>query len=294
MEMVGYARVSSIDQNWRIQVDALKAAGCTKLFTEKKSGTSLKERTVFDECMAYLREGDTLVVTRIDRLTRSILDLQKLLLKLKKKKVNLKATEQPIDTGSASGKAFLDMLGVFAEFETNLRRERQLEGVARAKEEGKYKGRKPTAQAKSKLVIQLVTQGLTRQAVAKQLNIGVASVYRILKNHKEESSLEIPQNTESQKKVAVIEVWLSVENNSKFVRGKNQSREEIERYCFSQYDMKKTSADSWDYTLKIPHTSDEELDEIIDEIIAEASGIADSRNGFIEMDVVEPSTGKSW
>lgn len=294
MELVGYARVSSTDQNWRIQVDALKAAGCTKLFTEKKSGTSLKKRMVFDECMAYLREGDTLVVTRIDRLTRSILDLQKLLLKLRKKKVNLKATEQPVDTGSASGKAFLDMLGVFAEFETNLRRERQLEGVARAKEEGKYKGRKPTAQAKSKLVMQLVTQGLTRQIVAKQLNIGVASVYRILKNHKVENMVGIPQNIEPQKKIAVIEVWLSIENNSKFVRGKNKSREDIEQFCFAQYSMKKVSNDSWDYTLEIPYHTDEELDEIIDDIICEASSIADSRNGFIEMTVTEPLTGKAW
>ena len=184
MELVGYARVSSTDQEWCIQVDALKAVGCTTVFTEKKSGTTLKERAAFDECMTYLRKGDTLVVTRVDRLTRSILDLQTLLVKLREKQIHLKATEQPIDTSSASGKAFLDMLGVFAEFETNLRRERQLEGVARAKKEGKYKGRKPTAQAKSLEVIQLISKGYTRKAVADHLNIGVASVFRILKLHK--------------------------------------------------------------------------------------------------------------
>ena len=99
---------------------------------------------------------------------------------LKNEGIELKALEQPVDTGTASGKAFLDMLGVFAEFETNLRKERQLEGIAKAKAEGKYKGRKPTARAKSKQVLDLISQGMTRQAAADELGIGVASVYRIL------------------------------------------------------------------------------------------------------------------
>jgi DNA invertase Pin-like site-specific DNA recombinase len=90
----------------------------------------------------FLRRGDTLVVTRIDRLARSMRDLQNLVHELREKGAHLKATEQPIDTGSAAGKAFLDMLGVFAEFETNLRRERQLEGIADAKARGVYQGRK--------------------------------------------------------------------------------------------------------------------------------------------------------
>jgi len=89
-----------------------------------------------------------LVITRIDRLARSLRDLQNLVHDLKESGIELKATEQPIDTSTAAGKAFLDMLGVFAEFETNLRKERQLEGIEKAKTEGKYKGRKPTAQAK--------------------------------------------------------------------------------------------------------------------------------------------------
>ena len=108
--------------------------------------------------MDYLREGDTLVVTRIDRLARSLRDLQNLVHDLKDEGIELKALEQPVDTGTASGKAFLDMLGVFAEFETNLRKERQLEGIAKAKAEGKYKGRKPTARAKSKQVLDLIGQ----------------------------------------------------------------------------------------------------------------------------------------
>ena len=126
-------------------------------------------------------------MTRIDRLSRSLRDLQNLVYQLKEKHIHLKATEQPIDTSSAAGKAFFDRLGEFAEFETNLRRERQLEGVAKAKADGKYKGRQPTARAKAYDVIRLIEEGFTREGVAKNLNIGIASVYRILKTHKEKN-----------------------------------------------------------------------------------------------------------
>ena len=105
------------------------------------SGTG---RTELQVLLDFLQPGDTLVVTRIDRLARSMKDLQDIVHELKAKGVALKATEQPVDTGSAAGKAFLDMLGVFAEFETNLRRERQLEGIKAAKARGVYKGRKPS------------------------------------------------------------------------------------------------------------------------------------------------------
>jgi DNA invertase Pin-like site-specific DNA recombinase len=187
MALVGYARVSTIDQDHQIQVTALKNAGCEKIFSEKKSGATLWNRPEFEKCMDYLREGDTLIVVRIDRLARSLRDLQNLVHDLKQQGIEIKAIEQPIDTRSAAGKAFLDMLGVFAEFENNLRRERQLEGIARAKEEGKYKGRKPTARAKSEQVIHLISQGYTREAAAEKLGIGVASVYRILKDYRAEN-----------------------------------------------------------------------------------------------------------
>ena len=180
MALIGYARVSTTDQNYELQIEALKQAGCKKIFSEKISGTTI-DRPELELCLGYLREGDTLLVTRIDRLARSLRDLQNLVYDLRKKGIELKAIEQPIDTSSAAGKAFLDMLGVFAEFETNLRKERQLEGIAKAKAEGKYKGRKPTAKEKAEQVHALTEQGMTRQAVADQLGIGVASVYRVLK-----------------------------------------------------------------------------------------------------------------
>jgi DNA invertase Pin-like site-specific DNA recombinase len=141
LTVIGYARVSTTDQHLEIQIAALKAAGCDVIRSEKRSGTSTKGRTELQTVLDFIREGDALVVTRIDRLARSIGDLQDIVRAVKAKGASLKATEQPIDTTTAAGKAFLDMLGVFAEFETSLRRERQAEGIAKAKAASVYKGR---------------------------------------------------------------------------------------------------------------------------------------------------------
>jgi DNA invertase Pin-like site-specific DNA recombinase len=122
-------------------------AGCEVVREEKRSGTTRERRQELDTLLTFMRRGDTLMVTRIDRLARSIGDLQDIVRALKAKDIALKATEQPIDTSTAAGKAFLDMLGVFAEFETNLRRERQMEGITAAKARGVYKGRKPSIDA---------------------------------------------------------------------------------------------------------------------------------------------------
>src|SRR5499433_3062219 len=175
----GYARVSTTDQALSIQEAALKAAGCGAIRAEKRSGATRDGRHELQLLLEFMREGDELVVTRIDRLARSIGDLQDIVRSLKAKGVALRATEQPIDTSTAAGKCFLDMLGVFAEFETNLRKERQLEGIAKAKARGVYKGRPPTIDAVK--VRELKSQGLGASAIAKQMNIGRASVYRALK-----------------------------------------------------------------------------------------------------------------
>ena len=141
MALYGYARVSTQLQDLTIQREALHAAGCEIIREEKVSGTSRDGRKELDTLLQFIRQGDTLVVTRLDRLARSILDLSSIVKELVSKGASLKATEQPVDTSSAAGKAFLQMLGVFAEFETNLRKERQMEGIAKAKDRGVYKGR---------------------------------------------------------------------------------------------------------------------------------------------------------
>ena len=178
MTKFGYARVSTTDQDLTTQIEALNAAGCEPIRSEKRSGTSRAGRTELDTLLAFLRPGDTLVVTRIDRLARSVGDLQDVVRELRAKGAHLKATEQPIDTSTAAGKAFLDMLGVFAEFETSLRRERQMDGIAKAKAEGVYKGRKPSINGDQ--VRTLHAEGVGPSEIAKRLGIGRASVYRAL------------------------------------------------------------------------------------------------------------------
>lgn len=178
MAIYGYARVSTADQDLTLQEEALHAAGCEVIRAEKVSGSRREGRKELETLLQFLRQGDELVVTRVDRLARSIRDLQNVVHELNEHGVILKATEQPIDTSTAAGKCFLDMLGVFAEFETNLRKERQMEGIAKAKERGVYKGRKPTIDRAK--IISLREKGLGPSAIAKEMGVGRASVYRIL------------------------------------------------------------------------------------------------------------------
>ena len=178
MAIYGYARVSTEDQDLTIQEDKLKAAGCDLIRSEKATGTTTEGRTELQTLLDFLRPGDTLVITRIDRLARSVLDLQRMVADLKARGVFLRATEQPIDTGTAAGKAFLDMLGVFAEFETNLRKERQMEGIAKAKAAGVYKGRPATIQKAE--IERLKADGVGPAEIARRLGIGRASVYRVM------------------------------------------------------------------------------------------------------------------
>ena len=179
MTSYGYARVSTQDQDLTIQEEALAAAGCDIIRSEKVSGTSTKGRHELNTLLEFMREGDEIVVTRIDRLARSMLDLQNIVQQLKEQNVNLRATEQPIDTSTAAGKCFLDMLGCFAEFETNLRRERQMEGIAKAKEKGLFKGR--PKKIDDKKLRELKAAGMSIAEICNQENVSRMTVYRALK-----------------------------------------------------------------------------------------------------------------
>jgi DNA invertase Pin-like site-specific DNA recombinase len=161
-----------------LQVSALQATGCGVIREEKASGTTTAGRTELATILAFLQKGDVLVVTRIDRLARSIGDLQNIVRTIRDRGAFLACTEHPVDTGTAAGKAFLDMLGVFAEFETNLRKERQLEGIAAAKVRGVYTGRKPTLDPDE--VRNLASDGMGGTAIAKKLGISRSSVYRLI------------------------------------------------------------------------------------------------------------------
>ncbi len=174
----GYARVSSDDQDCSIQEAALTAAGCDIVRSEKRSGTTTEGRRELETLLDFLRADDTLMVTRIDRLARSVADLEKIVEVLKERGAFLRATEQPIDTSTPAGMAFLQMLAVFAQFETAIRKERQMEGIAKAKAAGVYKGRKPSVPVAE--VRRLKAEGVSPTQIARQLNIGRGSVYRAL------------------------------------------------------------------------------------------------------------------
>jgi len=178
---VGYARTSSLGQQSGLetQVQTLTDYGCEKIWKEQVSGTSTEGRDQLRECLDFVRAGDEFCFVRIDRVCRNILDLQLIVKELTDKGVVLSATDQPISTKDATSKCFLDMLGVFAELENSLRRERQLSGIARAKAAEKYKGRK--AEIDVELIQKLKKEGLGATAIAKQMNIHRDSVYRLLK-----------------------------------------------------------------------------------------------------------------
>jgi DNA invertase Pin-like site-specific DNA recombinase len=179
MRTYAYCRVSTLDQDTSIQETALKAAYPDAVIqTEKASGTSTDGRPGLQMLLNMARKGDRIVVWKLDRLARNMRDLSEIVHQLEQRGASLEILDQRIDTGTASGKAFLQMLGVFAEFETNLRKERQLAGIAKAKDEGKYNGRPASIDAEK--VKQLKADGMGATAIAKKLGIGRASVYRLL------------------------------------------------------------------------------------------------------------------
>ena len=141
MAVYGYARVSSAGQNLGTQIEALRAAGCEIIREEKRTGTTTEGRTELRTLIDFARAGDQIVVTRIDRLARSVADLAAIVRERKQKNVSLRATEQPFDASTAAGRCFMQMLSVFAEVKTAIRKERQMESISKAKAEGRYKGR---------------------------------------------------------------------------------------------------------------------------------------------------------
>ncbi|CAN5350105.1 recombinase family protein [soil metagenome] len=178
MALVGYARVSSTGQSLEVQLEKLEKAGCEEIFAEKRSGTTRIERAELEAALRFVRKGDVLIVSKLDRLARSVNDLSSIVADLDKRGVGFRVLDQAIDTTTSNGRLMLNMLAAFAEFETDLRAERQRDGIERAKAEGRYTGRPATIQ--SDAVRTLKAEGLGATEIAKRLGIGRASVYRLL------------------------------------------------------------------------------------------------------------------
>jgi DNA invertase Pin-like site-specific DNA recombinase len=189
---VGYARTSTLDQvaGFEAQIQALQDAGCGKIFREQVSATA--RRPGLDAALDFLREGDTLVVTKLDRLARSIQHLMEIVGVMQRKKVALRILMggEAMDTSTATGRLMLQVIGAIAEFERSMMLERQKDGIAAAKAAGKYKGRKPTARNQADQVRELAAQGVSKVEIAKRLGMHRASVYRALSS--EAVSLKTP------------------------------------------------------------------------------------------------------
>ena len=181
--LVGYARSSTVEQKAGLiaQHDALSAVGCERTFSEQVSSVGKREQ--LEAAISFARDGDTFVITRLDRLARSTQDLLGIVERLDKKGVALRILDfagSAIDTTKAVDKLLITVFGAFAEFERNLMLERQREGIAKAKAEGKYRGRAPTARSKTDQIRALAKEGLTKGNIAERLGISERSVFRVL------------------------------------------------------------------------------------------------------------------
>lgn len=179
--LIGYSRTSTVEQEAGLEAQErdLKALGCQMIFSEQVSSVAIK-RPQLDAALAFARDGDVLVITKPDRLARSVKDLLNIVESLKKKNVGLKVLSMGLDTTGPEGKLMLTVLGAVAEFERDIMLTRQREGIAKAKALGRYKGRKPTARAKEEQIRTLAAKGMKKAQIARELDVGVRSVFRVL------------------------------------------------------------------------------------------------------------------
>jgi len=182
-EVIGYGRVSSVGQSLEVQLVKLNEYGCGKIFSEKKSGTSTSTRWQLRKCLDYVREGDTLVITKLDRLCRSVCDLTRIGEDLKTRGVHLVVIDQQIDTSTPTGKLMFHMLAVIGEFENELRKERQLDGIQAAKSKGVKFGRKKKLSGEEviKMKRERHDDGVLIKDLARKYDISINSVYRLMR-----------------------------------------------------------------------------------------------------------------
>ncbi len=234
--------------------------------------------------MNYLREGDTLVISRLDRLARSVVHLSHLAKRFESEGIDLLVVDQNIDTSTSTGRLMFNMLASIAEFENDLRTERQSEGIAKAKENGVKFGRPPkvTEEKKQEIYSRRIS-GVTIGQLTKEFNLGEATIYR---------ALSAVKPSETKIKTTKVILWLEIQNNSKFVRGKGKSKKHIEDYLLSEYHPKKLR--EGEYELTFEYSNEADLDQQIYDLSAEMASEAGLRDGFIECDFNEVGTDRSW
>lgn len=304
---IGYARVSTRDQKPDLQLDALKAAGCERVYQDVASGAKTA-RPALDELLGQLRAGDVVVIWKLDRMGRSLKHLVELVGRLMEQKVGLLSLNDPIDTTSAQGRLVFNLFASLAEFERELIRERTNAGLTAARARGRVGGRprglSPEAEATALAADTLYRERkLSVAAIAQKLHVSKSTLYSYLRHRgveigpyqkpaRAEPAASAGADETDPPKLATIRLTLRIENNSKFVRGKKRAREDVERYCLAEYDGKRLP--SGDYELKVPYSSDDDLDQRMHELLGDISSQADNRNCFSESDAHMEGTDRDW
>jgi DNA invertase Pin-like site-specific DNA recombinase len=307
---VGYARVSTRDQNLDLQIDALKRAGCERIYRDVASG-SKTARPALDELLGQLRTGDVLVIWKLDRMGRSLAHLVELVGDLARRKVGLLSLNDPVDTTSAQGRLVFNLFASLAEFEREVIRERTQAGLTAARARGRVGGRPRGLSSKAEATAMAAAtlyreQRLSVSAIAGQLRVSKSTLYSYLRNRgveigpykkpAEKSEPVRPGRPEpaanDEIRTAVVLLSLRVENNSKFVRGKKKALESIEHHHLRHYDVKHRP--SGDYELKVSYRTDAELDERMGDLLREIDREADLRNCFAETDAHIEGSDRHW
>jgi len=300
---LGYARVSTRDQNLDLQVDALQNAGCERIYRDVASGAKTA-RPALDEMLGQLRPGDVIIIWKLDRMGRSLAHLVELVGNLVEKKVGLVSLNDPIDTTTAQGRLVFNLFASLAEFERELIRERTQAGLSAARARGRVGGR-PKGISSQAQATAMAAETLYREkrlgvsAIASKLHISKSTLYSYLRHRGvdigpyKQAADASSSETSSHLKDATILLSLRIENNSKFVRGKKRVCEEIERYLRHHYSA--SQGRDGDYRLKITYRTDEELDNTVQDLLQHIALQADLRNCFSESDAtMEGPDQRRW
>ena len=294
---IGYARVSTRDQNLDLQVDALKSAGCERIYQDVAGGAKTA-RPALDDMLGQLRAGDVLVIWKLDRMGRSLKHLVELVGDLLKRKIGLLSLNDPINTTSAQGRLVFNLFASLAELERELIRERTQAGLSAARARGRVGGR-PKGLSSEAEATAMAAETLYRErrlsvgAIAQKLHVSKSTLYSYLRHRGVEiGPYEKPAPGGEDAKAALVLLSLRIENNSKFVRGKKRATEDIERYCLEEYNAKRRP--NGEYELKVPYSSDEELDQTMEELLGDIASHADDRNCFSESDARMHNDDRHW
>ncbi len=296
--LIGYARIATEDESLDPQRDDLQTAGCDQVFTDVASGAKV-EQPGLAEALQSCGAGDVLVVCKLDRLGRSLSDLVGIVSELLDRGIGFRSLHDNLDTTRAGGKSIAPLFAALAACERDRLQERTRPGRTAARARGRQGGRPPGVADEQKRQAALALKHdttLSVKEICERAGISRNTYYKYTRSAAPNPPQPEAPPAAPQPRVMKIQLWLEVENNNKYVRGKKKARQEIESWVLRRYGMRPTDAGGPEYVLTIPYTTDEELDQIIyDEIWREADRIADGRNCFVEGDTVSlEDPDRSW